>query len=194
MADTKLTALTETTSPATSDDVYVVTTPGGTPASKRCTIANLKTAMGAVTRSGSTTDAHYAVWNGSNADSIKDGGAAELTDAWTDYSASTTLVGFSGTTAKVVWYKKMGKAVFVNFKIQGTSNAATFTFTLPDNAVVGCSLPVRVESNSVYGTAPGLLEMSAGSNVVTLYKDFTGAAFAAGNEKYGAGTFFYIVA
>lgn len=45
MADTKLTALTETTSPATSDDVYVVTTPGGTPASKRCTIANLKTAM-----------------------------------------------------------------------------------------------------------------------------------------------------
>lgn len=45
MADTKLTALTETTSPATSDDVYIVTTPGGTPASKRCTIANLKTAM-----------------------------------------------------------------------------------------------------------------------------------------------------
>lgn len=48
MADTKLTALTETTSPATSDDVYVVTTPGGTPASKRCTIANLKTAMGVI--------------------------------------------------------------------------------------------------------------------------------------------------
>lgn len=41
MADTKLTALTETTAPATTDDVYVVTTPGGTPASKRCTIANL---------------------------------------------------------------------------------------------------------------------------------------------------------
>lgn len=49
MADTKLTALTETTSPATTDDVYIVTTPGGTPASKRCTIANLKTAMGVVT-------------------------------------------------------------------------------------------------------------------------------------------------
>lgn len=46
MADTKLTALTETTAPATTDDVYIVTTPGGTPASKRCTIANLKTAMG----------------------------------------------------------------------------------------------------------------------------------------------------
>lgn len=31
---------------------------------------------GAVTRSGSTTDNHLAVWNGSSADSIKDGGVA----------------------------------------------------------------------------------------------------------------------
>lgn len=29
---------------------------------------------GGITRSGSTTDAHLAVWNGSNADSLKDGG------------------------------------------------------------------------------------------------------------------------
>lgn len=47
MADAKLTALTETTAPATTDDVYIVVTPGGTPASRRCTIANLKIAMGA---------------------------------------------------------------------------------------------------------------------------------------------------
>lgn len=46
MADTKLSALTATTSPATTDLVYVVTDPGGTPASKKCTIANLKTTMG----------------------------------------------------------------------------------------------------------------------------------------------------
>ena len=32
-------------------------------------------ANGDVSRSGSTTDAHMAVWNGSNAGSIKDGGA-----------------------------------------------------------------------------------------------------------------------
>jgi hypothetical protein len=46
MADSKLTALTEITNPATTDDVYIVSTPGGTPASKRCTIANFKTAIG----------------------------------------------------------------------------------------------------------------------------------------------------
>lgn len=49
MADTKLTALTETTSPATTDDVYIVTTPGGTPASKRSTIANLAATIGTLT-------------------------------------------------------------------------------------------------------------------------------------------------
>lgn len=57
MADQKLTALTETTSPATSDDVYIVTTPGGTPASKRCTIANLKTAMSVTDYTGWIPDA-----------------------------------------------------------------------------------------------------------------------------------------
>lgn len=46
MADTKLTGLTATTSPATTDIMYVVTDPGTTPASKKVTIANLKTAMG----------------------------------------------------------------------------------------------------------------------------------------------------
>lgn len=45
MADEKLTALAATTSPATTDIMYVVTDPGTTPASKKVTLANLKTAM-----------------------------------------------------------------------------------------------------------------------------------------------------
>lgn len=47
MADSKLTALSATTSPATSDIVYVVTDPGTTPASKKVTLANLSTAIAA---------------------------------------------------------------------------------------------------------------------------------------------------
>lgn len=38
------------------------------------TVTTIEGAAGAVARSGSTTDGHLAVWNGSNADSIKDGG------------------------------------------------------------------------------------------------------------------------
>lgn len=49
MADTKLTALTATTSPATTDIMYVVTDPGTTPVSKKVTLANLKTALGVIT-------------------------------------------------------------------------------------------------------------------------------------------------
>jgi len=66
MADSKLTALTETTSPATTDDVYVVTTPGGTPASKRCTIANLKTAMAVMSLLGSASDGSTRTYTANN--------------------------------------------------------------------------------------------------------------------------------
>lgn len=45
MADSKVTALTATTSPATTDLLYVVTTPGGTPASKKATLADVRTGM-----------------------------------------------------------------------------------------------------------------------------------------------------
>lgn len=37
-----------------------------------------QTSAGGVARSGSTTDAHLAVWDGSNADSIKDGGVVPV--------------------------------------------------------------------------------------------------------------------
>lgn len=48
MADTKLTALTATTSPASTDIVYVVVDPGTTPVSKKSTLANLRSAIGTV--------------------------------------------------------------------------------------------------------------------------------------------------
>lgn len=63
MADSKLTDLPETTSPALTDDVYVVTTPGGTPASKRSTIANLRAAMGFGALSAPTALANWSADN-----------------------------------------------------------------------------------------------------------------------------------
>lgn len=81
MADSKLTALTATTAPATTDIVYVVTDPGGTPASKKCTIANLKTAMNAVAGPASATDGNLVVFDGTTGKLVKDGGAVE-TSGW----------------------------------------------------------------------------------------------------------------
>jgi len=45
MADSKLTALAESTAPVSTDIVYVVVTPGGTPAEKKVTLANLLIGM-----------------------------------------------------------------------------------------------------------------------------------------------------
>jgi hypothetical protein len=47
MADTKLSALTADASPTSDDLVYVVNDPGGTPASRKVTLANIKTLMSA---------------------------------------------------------------------------------------------------------------------------------------------------
>jgi len=45
MADTKLADLTEDTTPTTDDIVYVVNSPGGTPADRKVTLANLLSGM-----------------------------------------------------------------------------------------------------------------------------------------------------
>jgi len=56
-------------------------------------------------------------------------------DDWIDYSATSTVVGWSSRTVTVIKYRVIGKQVFVFFIIGGTSNSATTTFTLPFNAV-----------------------------------------------------------
>lgn len=45
MADTKTTALTALTAPATTDIIYIVDDPGGTPISKKITLADLAKAL-----------------------------------------------------------------------------------------------------------------------------------------------------
>lgn len=47
MANTKLTGLTATTAPLTTDIIYVVVDPGGTPASRKVTFANVDKALNA---------------------------------------------------------------------------------------------------------------------------------------------------
>lgn len=50
---------------------------------------------------------------------------------WTDWSASSKVSGYSGTPTERVWYRKMGKLVFVSFSFSGTSNSTLLSFTLP---------------------------------------------------------------
>jgi hypothetical protein len=69
LADTKLTALTADATPSSDDLIYTVNDPGGTPASRKVTIANLNAALDHGTLAGRTDDDHtqYLLINGTRA-------------------------------------------------------------------------------------------------------------------------------
>ena len=48
-----------------------------------------------------------------------------------DYSSLSTVVGWTSYTEKIIWYKKIGKLVFVLFRIAGTSDVNSCSFTVP---------------------------------------------------------------
>jgi len=68
MADTKLTGLTADATPTTDDLVYVVNDPGGTPVSRKVTLANLRTTL---SPSGTYTPTATAGTNLTTATGIK---------------------------------------------------------------------------------------------------------------------------
>lgn len=114
--------------------------------------------------------------------------------AWTNYSATSTVVGWSSYTDKYIYYQKLGTLVFVQFRIFGTSDATGVTFTLPYSAgnYPRCSTPIRIYDNGV--AAIGLLEMVEAGNVVTCYPTMGGGTWTASGTKRVAGQFWFEVA
>ena len=103
---------------------------------------------------------------------------------WTSYVPAWT--GFSvNPTVDSAKYMQIGKTVTCDlfYSSDGTSNATTFTVTLPVAAKNGCIVKItRVRDSGTYsGIAVGTV--SAGSNVMTLFKDATGTAWTATGQK-----------
>jgi len=108
----------------------------------------------------------------------------------TDYSALSSIVGWSSTDAQQIYYKKIGRQVKVTFFIQGTSNSPQVSFTLPfTNAEGLIQVPCRVIDNGVLQLDPGYLNLSAGSNTVVIRKNMQDAAFTASGQKIVLGQF-----
>lgn len=57
--------------------------------------------------------------------------AEDDTTAWTEYSDTSTITGWSSYDWKEIYYKKIGSVLLVAFYIDGTSDSATTTFTTP---------------------------------------------------------------
>lgn len=113
----------------------------------------------------------------------------------TDYSATSTVVGWGSFTKKQIYYQKIGKLVFVAYSLAGASNSATTTFTLPD------ACPAAPDQNFItYAVDNGTTAVAAigyvtpGSNVVVMTKNMPGAAFTNTGTKSSVATFVYSAA
>jgi hypothetical protein len=115
---------------------------------------------------------------------------------WANYGATSTVVGFSGSPTKEIYVKKIGKTVFVNYYITGTSNATNLTFTLPYTAsstsTAWGSLCILTEDNATVLAVPAKAQIVGGASTVTAYKDATGAVnWTNSGAKSILGQFFY---
>ena len=113
---------------------------------------------------------------------------------FTEYSATSTIVGWSSFSSKYIRYKKIGKLMFVQFYLTGESDDTATTFTLPYSLTT--NPPIYVVCKIINGGAAatiGLLGMAISNNVVYLYPAITGGPWSASGGKEAIGQFWYEV-
>lgn len=115
--------------------------------------------------------------------------------AWTDYGGTSTINGWAATPTANIWYKKLGKLVFVKFFISGTSNSTSTNFTLPYTAVNSTGSYSRdaiyVTNNGSTPATPGLGYTTPNDTVYRCYTDFNGAAWTNSGTKEVGGSFWF---
>jgi hypothetical protein len=115
---------------------------------------------------------------------------------WVDWSASS-LVGWSSTTVKNIYYRQVGKTVHVAFNISGTSNSTTTTIQIPVTPSTHLTyyenaLSLAVDNTSTIDTGRISIDNSGGAAaVITLFKNATGGAFTASGTKSVRGQITY---
>lgn len=116
---------------------------------------------------------------------------APIEGAWTDYSSSSTVTGWSSFTTKSILYKKIGKTVFVSYAVVGTSNSTAATFTLPYtpvHAVRGCGFTTN---NGSVGPGGGLIIMGNVDGTVTFCPTMAVGEWTASGAKSCEGQFWF---
>jgi len=115
------------------------------------------------------------------------------------FAFAPTITGFSANPTSAAYrYKILGNTVYFVF-VQGgagTSNATTFTISLPvaaktiSNAQWFCNT-APVQDNGVLLTTPGLGIVPSAATVLTLYSRSDLQAWTAANGKYSSGIIIY---
>jgi uncharacterized Zn-binding protein involved in type VI secretion len=166
--------LNELTAAADGDLLAIVDDPAGTPETKKITLANLRAAIA--------------------------GAAAAIagdfaTVGWTDYSAISTVTGWATFSSdKKIFYKRIGKLIYVSFNIVGESNNTATKFTLPYAAASGGPnffFPIYAINNGVINTSPGMGYVAANQAVANLFTSWSSGAWANSGTKHVQGEFWY---
>lgn len=111
---------------------------------------------------------------------------------WTDFVP--TFTGFSAApTITACRYTIIGKTCIMYFRgLAGTSNATTYTMTIPFSAAANLQFFLGPGTDNSLGlTAPSMLRTKASSNIADLLKDAVGNAWTASGTKLWQGTITY---
>jgi len=154
MADSKLTGLAALTAPITTDLLYVVDDPGGTPISKKSTIAEVFTAAG-ITIDGTN---------------LTLGGAAKI-------------IGGTGTTSDLTLQTTSGVgAAGADMHFLVGNNGATEAMTILNSGFVGINVTgptVALEVDAGAVTTPAVWVKKSSTGPVARFQDDTGDAWMA---------------
>ena len=115
------------------------------------------------------------------------------TNAWADYSGSSTFIGWTSAPSGNIFTKKIGKTVFVQFNLTGTSGTTAASFTVPYNASSTPSnqfFTCLVQDNSGSTiTSYGVITNSGKS--VSFYATAAGGSWTSSGTKSLYGEFVY---
>jgi hypothetical protein len=113
------------------------------------------------------------------------------------FNYTPTFTGFSANPTNIAArFSVVGGICHVKYYSDpGTSNATTFTVTLPIASLIGGGyFPVKGYNNTAHSPDPALMVMGNGSVTVDLYKDMAFAAWTASGSKGVHFNVFYEIA
>lgn len=126
------------------------------------------------------------------------GGTSGMYGAWQDISTTATIVGWSSTTQKQIFYKQVGKTIYLSYNITGTSNSTSTTIGLPVTPSTHLtywetSLSLAINNGSISTTGPRQsIDNSGGTaTTVTLTPDANGSGWTASGAKTVRGQIVY---
>lgn len=111
--------------------------------------------------------------------------------AWIDYAGTSTVVGYSAITTGAIRYRLQGRSLTFEWLLDGTSNSTSLSLTVPANSVSTFSVAGGLAfDNGAYLSTTGRVDISNGSNVITIWATpagSSGASWTASGQKLSRG-------